>query len=416
MTGNSLDAVDVVLTQFEGRSITDICGHSHDIPTPLAEQFRHLKKELIENGGDIQAIASAPNSYFYDLHDTYIKLVATTVRELISKSGFRNDEIDIVGFHGQTCSHFPPSIAGKQTPYTLQIGNGQMLADLLQIPVAFDFRSDDLMNGGEAAPLAPIHNQHIAQDLHQKGLGSIAFCNGGNTGNIAIVNNDNVYGWDTGPFNHFIDYLARTEKNQACDFNGELGRNGTINYDLLSSLFNHSVLTQNGENFLQKSPPRSSDPAWYKIVPELIDPEIPFADRIRTAEFFSAYIFAYSLKWIKSEKPSHYLIFGGGWKNPLVLNDFSKLLSGEIKPLPEHQDIFANLIIKKPQITWADKYGYSGQYMEARIFADMAKCRLTNEAFSYPQTTGCKIPTIGGIIALPGGNNTQYWSRAAKKS
>lgn len=423
MTGNSLDAVDVVATRFENEKINDIRGHSKPIPSQIADDFRQLKQLLTEVNGNIQKVVHDFPADFDCLHDAYISLIAETIRELLEKSGLKASEIDAVGFHGQTCAHCPPSVAKSKDSsqiYTLQIGSGQMLADLIGIPVIYDFRSDDLMNMGEAAPLAPMHNRHLAETLRTQGVFPVAFCNGGNTGNLSIVAETangtlTTVGWDTGPFNHFIDYLARTGKNQPCDFNGEFGKTGQINQALLRSLFNTSVLTKDNCNFLLQTPPKSSDPAWYRIIPALTDKTLSFEDRIRTAEFFSAYIFVYNFKYLPPHipLPTHFLTFGGGWKNPLVSADFAALLRGEAEVLPEHQQIFAQLKNDQAVTASSDEYGYNGQFMEARIFADMAKCKLTGEPFSLPETTGCNSPTVGGIIAYPGGSDNRRWSRAA---
>ena len=424
MTGNSLDAVDVILTEFKGNNIQDICGISKDIPIDIGNRFRQLKFILSQNGCDIESFASKPENQFIELHDSYIKLVAETVNQLLSQNHISPKSVDIIGFHGQTCCHCPPSIAQSRDPtqiYTLQIGSGQMLADLTNIPVAFDFRSDDIMNLGEGAPLAPIHNKHIAADLKNKDIFPVAFCNGGNTGNIAIISQNKitghevVIGWDTGPFNHFTDQLMRENFNLPCDMDGEIGKQGKINYRLLRRLFETSASTHNQENFITKLPPKSSDPAWYKTIPELADKNISLADRVRTAEFFSAYALVYNLGFIPDnyDYPKYFLVFGGGWRNPIVYNDFNDLLNGKIEVLPEHQEWFNKISSNQSHIEWSDHYGYNGKYMEARIFADMAKCKLTGEAFSLPETTGCLKPTIAGIIASPGGENRQLWSRAA---
>ena len=425
MTGNSLDAVDVVLTKFDGSKMEDVCGYTLEIPVELSGRFRVFKQQLAENGGDINSLATNPQTGFDRLHDDYVTIVARAVNEMIAAENINKQSIDLIGFHGQTCAHCPPSIAKSKDPrdiYTLQIGSGQMLADLTGIPVAYDFRSDDVMNLGEGAPLAPVHNQHIAADLKTKGIFPVAFCNAGNTGNIAVISEDTrsgketVMGWDTGPFNHLTDYLCRSELDQPYDPDGSFGSRGKVDFELLRLLFNQAVITKDDENFLLKCPPKSSDPAWYRIIPQLTDKSIPLYNRIRTVGFFSAYAFAYTLRFIPEYllKPGYFLIFGGGWKNPLALEDFKNLLSGKAEVLPEHLEIFEK--IKNPQanVSWSDRYGYNGQYMEARIFADMAKCCLTREPFSFPSTTGCQTPTIGGIIARPGGNDRRRWSRAAK--
>lgn len=424
MTGNSLDAVDVVLTEFNDEHIKDICGFSLNIPTSLSNRFRQLKFMLAQNNCNIKAYADKEENHFQELHDEYIRLVAQTVNRMLQENNISKDSIDAIGFHGQTCGHCPPSIAQSKDPhqiYTLQIGSGQMLADLTGIPVVYDFRSDDIMNLGEGAPLAPIHNQHIAQDLLKKKIFPVAFCNGGNTGNFSIISRNKItgkeiiLGWDVGPFNHFIDMLMRNEKHLPCDLNGETGKLGKINYRLLRKLFENAVLTNIRENFITMPPPKSSDPAWYIFIPELSDEGIPFEDRLRTVEYFSAYIMVYNLSFIPPEVefPHYFLFFGGGWKNPIVLNDFKNLLNGDMEVLPEHQEIFDKLLIPEATVKWSDDYGYNGKYMEARIFADMAKCFLTKEPFSYPETTGCIKPTVGGIMAKPNGKDKRLWSRAA---
>nr|QJR98246.1 anhydro-N-acetylmuramic acid kinase [uncultured Alphaproteobacteria bacterium] len=415
MTGNSLDAVDVVLTKFKGKAISDICGHTEIIPDFVAEGFRLVKSALANNGGDIGAFYAENKDFFEELHQSYINLVARTVAKMLAQNGICPDGVDAVGFHGQTCYHFPPSVAGEGCePNTLQIGSGQMLSNLLNIPVVYDFRSDDIMSGGEGAPLAPVHNLHLAEDLRSKGIFPAVFCNGGNTGNLAIVYGDGVMGWDCGPFNHFADTLVRVEKNENCDYDGKYGRKGKVNYVLLEELFNQSVQTNSGENFILKNPPKSSDPAWYKMTASLSEKNLPFEDRLRTVEFFSAYIMAYNLIYAPVKTPDYFLIFGGGWNNPLIRSDFEALLRGTADVLPQHKKIFAVIANDKVSVEWSDKFGYAGKYMEARIFADMAKCRLTNEPFSTPLTTGCKTPTVGGIVAYPDGGDKRLWSRAAK--
>ena len=242
MTGNSLDAVDVVLSEFDNEHIKDICGCSQDIPTSLSNSFRQLKFLLAQNNCDIEAYYAKEKESFMSLHNEYISLVAQTVNRMLEENNISKDSIDAIGFHGQTCGHCPPSIAQSKDPsqiYTLQIGSGQMLADLTSIPVVYDFRSNDIMNLGEGAPLAPVHNQHIAQDLISKKIFPVAFCNGGNTGNLSIISRnkitgkDIVMGWDVGPFNHFIDMLMRNEKHLPCDFNGETGKLGKDTVRLL---------------------------------------------------------------------------------------------------------------------------------------------------------------------------------------
>ena len=434
MTGNSLDGVDVVLSKFSRNGdIEDLASYSLKSPDSLKAKLLKLRDVASKCGGNTTLIENEFNSKslkdnftFSDLHSEYIHFVARAVNKLIGIA--KNlDQIDLIGFHGQTCAHFPPSIAKTKDAtrcYTLQLGNGQELANLTGISVVYDFRSDDIMQGGEGAPLAPVHHEHLGKIAEKNGFLPIAFLNAGNTGNITIIskssknNSQAVLGFDVGPCNHFADRLTHSEKNLACDTNGDFGKNGQVNLDLLKLLFEKSVTTKDGENFILKSPPKSSDPEWYKVIPEL-SPEfkisgetLSFEDRIRTVEYFSAYLFFHSLSLLKEdiEMPCHFALCGGGWNNLVIRDHFNALLNGDrsVSPvLPEHQKIFDDILRRakaKMQANLSTYYGFDGTYMEARIFADAAVSRIKGEAFSLPATTGVSAPCVLGLIRFPNGD------------
>lgn len=440
MTGNSLDGADLVLTRFfADGTITDLASHSVSSPADLADSLRFIRKVINDSKGRMEEVVSSlklshsPYGDFDEIEDKYTRFIARGVKELVDiaeKQGIRKEDIDAIGSHGQTCAHYPPSIASKdglaKEVYTIQIGDPQKLADLTGITVIADFRSDDLMNGGEGAPLAPIHHKHLAECVKSKGYFPIAFCNAGNTGNLSIISRNEEgdicsIGFDTGPFNNFPDKLMQKEKGQNCDKDGAVAAKGNVNLDLLRLLFDHSVLTGSGENFLLKPPPRSSDPEWYKMIPELTGDKtingatIPFEDRIRTAEYFSAYIFFYALAHISSEieLPRHFAICGGGWRNPLITGHFTDLLNGNFSKspvlsehLPTFEKIRTRLAGRGAQVSCNESifYGFDGTAMEARIFADAAFCRVKGEPFSLPETTGAKAPTVAGIIRYKNAN------------
>ena len=104
------------------------------------------------------------------------------------------------------------------------------------------------------------------------------------------------------------------------------------------------------------------------------------------------------------QMPHTFLLFGGGWKNPLIRQDFQNLLAGKSFVLDRHRKLFDDIhsrFTSIPAADFSDNFGYSGEYMEARIFADMAYCRIIGEPFSFPETTGCKTPTVAGIYVFP---------------
>lgn len=430
MTGNSLDGVDLVLTQFnDDGSQSDLISHSLRTPDQLKADLIWIRNEINQAKGDLTIVSNkfseSSDKSLNKVCDDYIYFIATAVNELLTQIRLKDPKIgvDLIGFHGQTCAHSPPSIAKTKDPaslYTVQIGDGQKLADLSGITVIYDFRSDDLMNLGEAAPLAPLHHQHLAEQTRKKGQFPIAFCNAGNTGNITIISEDkhtnelHVRGWDTGPFNNFPDKLMQLEKSMACDELGAFGKKGDVKVELLDKLFKFSVLNNANENFLLKVPPRSSDPEWYKIIPELAaSSSYSFEDRIRTAEYFSAYIYFHTLGFVSDnlKMPNHFAVCGGGWKNPISYNHFKGLLAGDFinnPVLPYHLELFTYILQRlkaengaNPNCDFSEFYGFDGTSMEARIFADAAYCRLKGDPYTLPSTTGVNKPTVAGIIRFP---------------
>jgi anhydro-N-acetylmuramic acid kinase len=429
MTGNSLDAVDVVITKLSpDGGIHDAQHYAGPFPSDLAHDIRAFREALKGADGSIAQAEKSLSFSLSEMHARYIKVVgeaclATIVSARTAKTIDRDATPDLVGFHGQTCAHLPPSIARRNNlvPYTAQLGDGQALANILDIPVAYDFRSDDIMNGGEGAPFAPMHHLHLARHTKSQGAFPIAFINGGNTGNVSVITNQigrrepSVFGWDTGPFNHFPDLLARREMGIPHDTNGEIGLPGSVNEALLRILFERSAITSDGDNFLTQRPPRSSDPQWYREVPELVGAApvngafLPLAERMRTAEYFSAYIAMYSLSFIPSdcEFPLYFGLCGGGWKNPVVTNHFRSLMRaspGQVI-LKEHDRLYAEIIARfgkrKPTVESTSAFGFDPNSMEARIFADAAARLVWGEPFSLPSVTGVSKPTICGRIRFP---------------
>lgn len=400
MTGNSMDACDIVLTRFEGEKIIDLYSHTRDFSNSMRADMDFLRHKINDECISMAELDALPE--FHRIHDQYMKEVADTVNEMLDKNGIDRKSITAIGFHGKTLDHCPPSIAAKKAvkPYTLQIGSGQMLADLTGIPVVYDFRSDDIMAGGEGAPLVPPHNKNIAKSL---GLTDAIFFNAGNTSNLSIMSGDTLLGWDAGPFNEFVDKLVRKNTSDVCDLDGKYGKQGTVDMNLVKILFDTSATTAAGDNFYNITPPRSSDPKWYHFdkIAEFVKPT-NLNNSIRTAEFFSAYTAAYTLRFVPTDvkMPSDFILFGGGWNNPICLSDFKELLMGTATVLPEHEEIFKTIRGRFSKTPTA-QISTLGKFMEARLFADTARYFLEQKTWSTPALTGCKYPTVLGRKAEP---------------
>jgi len=408
MTGNSLDAADAVLTRFypDGR-MEDVGFVSLPFPLELSDGLRALRDEVERADGDMERVATEDFGRFRAVSDAYIRHVACVIDALPRSEG----AIDAIGLHGQTCAHCPPSAASQSGAYTVQIADAAKLADATGATVLYDFRSDDLFAGGEGAPFAPLYYLHLAPNLRSRNAFPALTINAGNTGNLALIYRDealgdSVLGWDAGPFNHFPDMLMREEKKLPFDQGGKWGMQGTVNEALLRQLFRRAAVTAEGENFLELAPPKSSDPLWYRRVPELFSDALPFVDRLRTAEYFAAYALYHTLGALPEafSFPEAALLTGGGRENAVSIGALEALAQGDKNMiiLPEHEERFAAIRRRGSfKAKFSEEFGIDGRAAEARIFAVAAYCRINGAPFTLPSVTGCKQPALCGLIRFP---------------
>jgi len=393
MTGNSMDAIDLVLTEFDGDKMTDIGVYSKAYTKTMQNHMESLRAKVVnKTRAEILALPD-----FWRIHDEYVHQIATCVNAMCARYRLQKKAIDAIGFHGKTLDHNPPSRAKKEQtkPYTLQIGSGQMLADLTGIKVVYDFRSDFIQAGFEGAPLVAPHNAHIAQTE-----GDGCYYNGGNTSNFAwIVQGKAQIGADAGPFNEYVDNYIRNHTADSFDVDGKYGKNGKINTKLLQEFFDI------GRDYYERSLPKSGDPQFYykdKIFAAIDAKKIKFNDAVCTMEYFAAYIAVQALTLTSTdiELPPHFILFGGGWKNPVVHKSFADLLQGKGFVLPEHQKsfkAFRQRFNSEPTI----KYSSLGEMMEARLFADLARYKLENKAWEIPEIVQSGKKIICGVAAEP---------------
>ena len=409
MTGNSMDAIDLVVTEFDGDVMQDICTYTKEYSKDMQDKIENLRTLVFDKTRS--EIESIP--HFQAIHDDYIRQIAECIDEMCEKNNIDKTSIDAIGFHGKTLDHNPPSKAKTDgsSPYTLQIGSGQMLADLTGIPVVYDFRSDPLMAGFDGAPLVPPHNAHISATE-----GDGCYYNGGNTSNFAlIIDGSALIGADAGPFNEYTDNYIRNHTSEAFDKNGMFGYKGSLDKQLLQELFNF------GRKYYEAPLPKSGDPAYYhkgKIFQYINHKSIKFEDAVHTFEYFAAYIAVQALSLIPDniKMPNEIVLFGGGWKNPIVKESFEQLLRGEGYVLPEHQEQFDKLqkrFLSFPNV----RNSNFGDYMEARLFADLARYKLDNKAWEIPEIIQAGKSVVCGRIAKPSKSRIKYSdciNRAAK--
>ncbi len=403
MTGNSMDAIDLVLTEFEGDAMTDLASLTTPYTKDMQTKMENLRKKVFnKTAAEIEQIPE-----FSELHDTYVTQIAEAVKTLLRDNNIDATTIDAIGFHGKTLDHNPPSQAALDgtTPYTLQIGSGQMLADLTGIPVVYDFRSAFIQNGFDGAPLVAPHNAHISRIE-----GDGCYYNGGNTSNFAWVMNAVArQGGDAGPFNEYTDNFVRTHTPDSYDKDGKYGLKGHLNHALLQKIYDI------GRAYYERALPKSGDPQYYhtdKVFAAIEKNNVPPNDAIHTLEYFAAYIALQALTLTDKNLtlPADFLLFGGGWKNPVVFQTFEKLMRGEGYVLPEHRRPFADFRARfstRPRV----RHCAFGDYMEARLFADLARHKLIGKAWELPEVVAAHQKIVSGVIATPRPTRGPYTDR-----
>ena len=406
MTGNSLDACDLVLTRFIEDRMQDLAFATFPISKSLQKDISLLKKKVQNKEILLESISLDP--FFIQVHQRYIKWVASSVKKFLKQNSLTRRDVDLIGFHGQTLDHNPPSVATSfDEVYTLQMGSGDYLSDLTQIPVISDFRSDDMMNKGEGAPLIPPHNEHFSKML---GLDECIFYNAGNTSNLAVIQNKKVVqGFDSGPFNELSDYLVRFYKKESYDKDTCWGLKGKLDFELLDTLFQKAALLKTNQNFFLLSPPKSADPSLYGFKYQLKPKnDAEFYQMLHTVQYFAGYIAAYSLKYIQSKKlPNTFVLFGGGWKNKVSLQAFSNLLTGNGFELSDHQKDFKEI---RSRLSGAPKIlmPKGADYMEARLMADLAYFFEIKKPWTNFNLTGVQNQVVLGKKSQPDSSRKTY--------
>lgn len=310
-------------------------------------------------------------------HSTYLHALA--VKQLLAKTGYHEQQIDVIGYHGQTLFHRP---AAK---LSIIVGDGQKLADQLGITVVNDFRRRDIALGGQGAPFAPLY--HHALSLRDQHI-PLAVVNCGGIANITFIHSGDILdlmAFDTGPGNGLIDRLVRqrTQGKEYMDADGRYGKHGKVNSSVFQSLYEKAIVC-NQQNYFRLPPPKSLDSGDLALISELNS--LSMEDACVTLEAFTADTMVKSLQWITQPPPLRWVLAGGGWNNPVI---FHFLKEGLEKKLGNAVKIFR-----------ADEFGWNSQGLEAQIFAYLAVRSLQNKPLSVPGTTNIAQPSSGGKAYL----------------
>ena len=367
MSGTSMDGVDVSLIKSDGfNQFTNILDEYFEYNESLHQELIELRN-LIININDLKQHSSRLNKLEREITVFHSKIVS----DLCIK--YQN-EIDFVGFHGQTIFHNPEQKISKQ------LGDGKLMSQLVKKKVIYDFRQEDIVNKGQGAPLTPIFHNLLSRRINEKHQINfpICFLNIGGISNITKIIKkdekleDNLEAFDSGPGNCMIDEWVRKNSKNSFDENGSIAKSGKINQLILNQVI---------DNFKINSFDKSLD---------VKDFDISFArgltleDGCATITNFTAYLIAKGIEHANgsNDKPIKYLICGGGRKNSFLIQSIKDYLTNK----------------KNISLSSIDDYDLDGDYIESQAFGYLAIRSFLNLPISYPKTTGCELPTVGGKL------------------
>ncbi len=351
MSGTSLDGVDAAVVFTDGERIKAFGEHGY------------------RNYSDVERETIRASLGHWD--GEVVEVAAETVENVhaIVLAGF--EDIEIVGFHGQTVAHDPKGRG------TLQIGNGALLAEVLETPVVWDFRSTDVRFGGEGAPLAPFFHFALAKFIGASE--PVAFLNLGGVGNITFVDprferpddEGALLAFDTGPANAPINDLVNLRLDLACDEGGALASHGEVNSEIVDRFLEHS--------FFYRVPPKSLDRDAFASLKEDVA-SLTTEDAAATLTACAAMSVVKAMEHCP-EMPTKILVTGGGRHNATLMKMLEVGIDCGVEPV--------------------EAVGLNGDMLEAQAFAFLAVRVARGLTTSCPATTGVAAPVGGGEVSRP---------------
>ena len=366
ISGTSMDGIDAVVADFSG-------------PAPqilAADTFAFapgLRRQLDEVRADPDHFAAARLA---QLDAQFGDRLADASADIIRQSGLQPNQIAAIGSHGQTVLHRPDA----DPPHTLQIGDPTRIVERTGCNVVADFRRADLAAGGQGAPLAPLLHQALLTSDQENRL----VVNLGGIANVTVLpasggRLSSVSGFDTGPANCFLDDWYRQhhagQNKRRYDANGDWARSGRVNQNFLEKLLKDS--------YLQRTPPKSTgieyfSPGWLSAKLPADAAQRPVDIQATLAEF-SAVSLARNIEQFVPFRPDRILLCGGGVHNGYFRERLAHHLPGI-------------------SIESTAAYGIDPEFVEALLFAWLARERLQGRVIQTPSITGARHSTWLGAL------------------
>lgn len=352
MSGTSMDGIDAALVQMPSNTL--LCG----ITKKYSDDVKNRIEQII-NGNNI-SLAS-----ICQLNTLIGREFAGAVNELLQEANVLPKAITAVGSHGQTLCHDTTS----NIPYTLQLGCGHTISSLTGIPVVADFRTRDLVNGGQGAPFAPLYHQ----ELFSTSGTNVAVVNIGGISNITFISSgEKTQGWDIGPGNCLMDAWINQNLGKSFDADGLWARKGEVINSLLDQLLS--------DPFFGLASPKSIGKEYFSLswLENYLKNEFKPVDVQATLVSLTAYSIAETILKKNNNIKQLYLC-GGGTHNLCLREKLADLLPDT-------------------NVTSIADIGINPDYLEAMMFAWLAHQTINEIPVDLSTITGSKKLAILGAV------------------
>lgn len=359
MSGTSVDGIDAVLVDFS-KTPLQILGTYY---SPYTQSLRD-KILAICHPGDNEIMRMG------ELDVLLGKEFAQAVNYLIKENALSSNSIRAIGSHGQNIRHHPH----KPHPFTIQIGDPNIIAAETGITTVADFRRKDIALSGQGAPLVPAFHQQIfsstAIDRAVVNIGGIA--------NITILEKENsrpVIGYDTGPGNALLDAWIYSHKNQLHDKHGEWAAKGTSSEEFLQHML--------ADPYFSLTPPKSTGREYFNLI--WLQKYLSRAQTQLAPIDVQCTLVELTARSIINAVQKHFasgeiLVCGGGVHNSYLMSRLSELAKPHFR------------------VTSTKTYGVDPDWVEAIAFAWLAKQALNCKPGNLPSVTGAKkAAVLGGV-------------------
>lgn len=367
MSGTSLDGVDIALMDF---SQSPKLLKAEVMPIP--EDLRNDLTQLVKMGEiTLQKLG--------ELDHRLGILYANSINQFLKKHNVLPKKIRAIGCHGQTVWHAPQG----NFPFTIQLGDMNLLAAKTRITVVGDFRRKDMAFGGQGAPLVPAFHQALFADPKQ----IVAVVNIGGISNVSLlIPNQPVIGYDIGAGNTLLDSWIEKHQGKRFDKGAEWAKQGSVKRELLADLLD--------DPFFAKLPPKSTGREQFNLswleqklakVTACNGEAFQAVDVQATLVEFTAQSIVNDLTKMvrKLNLPCLLLICGGGARNPLLMERLQALMPNWT-------------------VSTTTEYGINIDDVESAAFAWLAYQRINGLAGNLPSVTGAtQAVSLGAIFPYP---------------